>query len=241
MNRMAILFAVGILSMSVVSAQRQQNLPTDAPVDVFLTDKSKNPLPNEIVVFRSAKNSAAQYRELTDSLGELSVYLPAGDVYEYYVYDMKDTIPTKDDIKLLEIPALKPGQMYSDESPFIVNFTFQPAKDWDLEGCNFDNGKATLQPGSFAILDRLVSYLQRKSDQRIEVGGHTDNVGKKEANQKLSQDRANTVRDYLVSKGIDPARITTKGYGDSQPVDTNKTEAGRAENRRIEVSFLEQL
>jgi outer membrane protein OmpA-like peptidoglycan-associated protein len=239
MNRIIFLFGLSLITTSLTMAQGHQNLPTDAPVDVFLTDKSKNPLPNEIVVFRSSKNILAQYRELTDSMGELSVYLPAGDTYEYYVYDMKDTIPTKDDIKLLEIPALKPGQMYKDENPFIVNFTFQPAKEWDLEGCNFDNGKATLQPGSYAILDRLIAYLQRKEDQRIEVGGHTDNVGKKEANQKLSQDRANAVRDYLVSKGIDPARITTKGYGDTKPLETNKTEAGRAENRRIEVTFLD--
>jgi OOP family OmpA-OmpF porin len=72
---------------------------------------------------------------------------------------------------------------------------------------------------------------------RIEISGHTDNVGTRERNQQLSGDRANSVRDYLVSKGIDASRITTRGAGPDEPVAENKTAAGRQKNRRIEFKI----
>jgi outer membrane protein OmpA-like peptidoglycan-associated protein len=125
------------------------------------------------------------------------------------------------------------------DKPQVVTYQFLPAKSFILEDCNFDNGKATLQEGSYQVLDELVAYLVRKDDEKIELGGHTDNVGSAASNLKLSQDRANTVRDYLISKGIDPARLQTKGYGLSMPIESNNTAAGRAVNRRTEVKILE--
>ncbi|MGZ4035465.1 MAG: OmpA family protein, partial [Bacteroidia bacterium] len=68
----------------------------------------------------------------------------------------------------------------------------------------------------------------------------TDNVGNKDANQKLSEDRANSVRTYLIKKGIAAERIVAKGYGDTQPIDDNKTEAGRQKNRRTEVRTIKE-
>jgi OOP family OmpA-OmpF porin len=120
-----------------------------------------------------------------------------------------------------------------------MSFQFLPPKNFVLDNCNFDFGKATLQESASPVLDELVAYLKRKEDDKIEIGGHTDNVGKAESNLKLSLDRANAVREYLINKGIDPARLTAKGYGMTQPIADNKTEAGRAENRRTEVSILE--
>lgn len=120
-----------------------------------------------------------------------------------------------------------------------MDIQFQPAKTFVLEDCNFETGKSVLQPESYAVLDELVAYLTRKDDERIELGGHTDNVGSAASNMKLSQDRANVVRDYLLSKGIDPNRVIAKGYGMTQPVADNKTESGRAQNRRTEVKILE--
>jgi OOP family OmpA-OmpF porin len=73
---------------------------------------------------------------------------------------------------------------------------------------------------------------------RIEVGGHTDNVGNDAANQKLSEQRANAVREFLIAKGIDGTRIVAKGYGETKPIATNETEEGRAQNRRTEVTVL---
>jgi outer membrane protein OmpA-like peptidoglycan-associated protein len=111
-------------------------------------------------------------------------------------------------------------------------------KSFVLVDVNFETGKATLEDESFPVLDELVAYLNRKDDERIEVQGHTDNVGSAVSNLKLSDDRANTVRAYLLMKGIDPSRVIAKGYGMSQPVSDNKTDEGRAQNRRTEVRIL---
>ena len=92
---------------------------------------------------------------------------------------------------------------------------------------------------SYAVIDELVAYMNRKDDERIELGGHTDNVGSAKSNLVLSEARANTVRNYLIQKGIDPSRIIAKGYGLSKPIADNRTEDGRAQNRRTEVTVLE--
>jgi outer membrane protein OmpA-like peptidoglycan-associated protein len=104
-----------------------------------------------------------------------------------------------------------------------------------LEGVRFDNNKATLKPESFPVLDKAAVGLKDWGDIKVEIAGHTDSVDSDEHNMKLSQSRAETVRDYLVSKGISADRLTAKGYGESSPIADNKTEEGRATNRRVEM------
>lgn len=208
------------------------SIPKDAPVDVTITDFKDNPLPNEIMIFRS-KRSDREYQGQTNDAGKFSTRLPAGDVYNIFILGFKDSTS----IDSLVIPALQGNQFYKD--PFVVTYQFLPAKSFVLENCNFDNGKATLQESAYTVLDELVSYLKRKDDERIELGGHTDNVGSAASNLKLSLDRANTVKDYLVSKGIEETRIIAKGYGSTKPIADNKSAAGKAENRRTEVTILE--
>ena len=140
----------------------------------------------------------------------------------------------KDDIRILRTSGT--GLILN---PFKVDIQFQPSKTFVLEDCNFESGKATLEPESYTVLDELVAFLVRKDDARIEVGGHTDNVGKPAANLTLSMDRANTVRAYLLTKGIDPERVIAKGYGMTVPIADNKSEDGRAQNRRTEVTILD--
>jgi outer membrane protein OmpA-like peptidoglycan-associated protein len=98
----------------------------------------------------------------------------------------------------------------------------------------FDFDKATLQPASYVDLNRAVEWLKANATVKVELAGHTDNVGSREYNKKLSHDRAEAVRSYLVSKGVSPARLTASGYGMEQPVATNDTDEGRALNRRVE-------
>jgi outer membrane protein OmpA-like peptidoglycan-associated protein len=110
-----------------------------------------------------------------------------------------------------------------------------------LEQVFFDTGKATLRPGSSEVLDEVVSaigQLRPGVGGRVEIQGHTDNVGSDERNQALSQARAEAVRTYLVDSGVDPGRLTAKGYGESAPKTTNRTPEGRQANRRVEFVFL---
>jgi OOP family OmpA-OmpF porin len=110
-----------------------------------------------------------------------------------------------------------------------------PPKKLVLEGVNFDNDKATLRPESIAVLDKAAESLKEWGDVKVEVAGHTDSVSGDDYNMKLSQNRAETVRSYLISKGIAADRLTAKGYGESSPVADNETEEGRFKNRRVEL------
>jgi outer membrane protein OmpA-like peptidoglycan-associated protein len=104
-----------------------------------------------------------------------------------------------------------------------------------LENILFENNKTVLLSQSSIALDKLVNQLQANKTIKMEVRGHTDNVGNEEAiNQKLSEERAKVVVNYLVSKRIDPNRLSYKGLGSKQPIASNETEEGRQKNRRVE-------
>lgn len=226
------ILAMPVLAFSQNETVQNAAIPKDAPVNVKMTDFKKNVLNNEIVVFRSKANGK-EYQGLTDSTGKFSTRLPAGDIYEIYVLGFKDSTS----YNVLNIPPTKGNAYY--KNPFEVNIQHLAAKSFVLTDCNFETGKAELLPDSYAVLDELVAYLVRKDDEKIELGGHTDNVGKAQKNLALSEARANTVRAYLLTKGIDPARVTARGYGFSVPIASNKTVEGRAQNRRTEVKILE--
>jgi len=93
-------------------------------------------------------------------------------------------------------------------------------------------------PNSTKILEATVKGLQKFDSVKVEISGHTDNVGSLEFNEKLSQARADAVRNYLIRKGIAEDRIVAVGYGYSRPRGDNRTEQGRAMNRRIEISII---
>jgi OOP family OmpA-OmpF porin len=109
----------------------------------------------------------------------------------------------------------------------------------DLAGdALFDTGKSGLKPAGKAKLDELASKLSRMKVESIVATGHTDSVGSAARNEKLSMKRAEAVKNYLVSKGADASRIRTVGKGETQPVASNKTAAGRAQNRRVEIEII---
>ncbi len=103
-----------------------------------------------------------------------------------------------------------------------------------LKGVNFETGSATLTKESYAILDEVIAGLRDNKDVSIEIRGYTDSQGGVAANQKLSERRANTVLQYLVTNGIEPTRLRAVGLGEKDPIASNNTPEGRAQNRRIE-------
>lgn len=113
---------------------------------------------------------------------------------------------------------------------------FEAGKPLVLKGVNFETGKATLLPESQVVLDSVATSLIDNPEVTVEVGGHTDNTGRRTTNLRLSQARADAVKAYLVSKGINADRMTTKGYGPDSPTADNATADGRAANRRVELS-----
>ena len=105
-----------------------------------------------------------------------------------------------------------------------------------LYGINFDSDSDVIRPESKPTLDRVVAMLKANPTLNVTIGGHTDNTSTPEHNQDLSTRRANAVKQYLVTAGIDAARMDATGYGSSQPVATNDTALGRAANRRVELA-----
>jgi outer membrane protein OmpA-like peptidoglycan-associated protein len=108
-----------------------------------------------------------------------------------------------------------------------------------LEGVYFETGKAVLKSESFPALDEVVKVMEEDPRYILKISGHTDNVGSDTANMKLSKDRAQAVEQYLESKGLDAKRFRVEGFGATRPVASNSTDAGKAQNRRVEFSIIQ--
>lgn len=105
-------------------------------------------------------------------------------------------------------------------------------------GINFATNSATVEPRFRETLDRVASVLSEYGQTYIDVYGHTDSTGSDSYNQGLSERRAISVADYLSTRGVQPARIATRGFGETQPIETNETEEGRSANRRVEIKIV---
>jgi len=128
---------------------------------------------------------------------------------------------------------------YKDEDGCPDKIVEKIEKQFVLQGVNFHSGSAVLTEESLPILDQVVDLLDQHKQSRFEISGHTDASGSVKLNEKLSLDRANSVKKYLVDKGIDASRFVTKGYGPNRPIDSNDTPEGKAKNRRIEFYRLQ--
>lgn len=160
------------------------------------------------------------------------------DAYEKLTRDYRKAI---DELDALVYKAkfdwmTEESEDLSLEKDFHVQ-TAQIGTKFELKNIFFDLGKATLRPESKTELDKLYEIL-KFSEIEIELGGHTDSIGTDEDNQKLSQERVNAVKSYLVEKGISEKRLVAVGYGEKQPVAPNATPEGRQMNRRVEVKIL---
>lgn len=133
-------------------------------------------------------------------------------------------------------------EVVSDEiTPVIKNLSLTPIEvglTVRLKNIYFDFDKTTLKSESFIELDKVVDFLKRNPTVSIEISGHTDSKGSDTYNETLSQGRSQAVVDYLISQGIDASRLEAHGYGESKPIDSNDTEEGRANNRRVEFTVL---
>lgn len=133
-------------------------------------------------------------------------------------------------------------EFIGDSTLLVRNYGMQPMSTGArivVENILFTTGKATLRAESYSELNKLVRLLLENADVRIEVSGHTDNVGSASLNKRLSRSRAQSVKSYLESQGVDAGRIEFEGYGFDRPIAPNETEEGRAANRRVEIEVIE--
>jgi len=222
-----ITLSLTFFSVKIAFCQELVATETKALMVVLVTDFSKNPLANETLIFIGDK-AKKEISVTTGKDGKAKVLLPEGDTYDVKYREFTEQV----NYTKVAIPS-KPGAF-----TFNLNIKFEPEKVYTLKDVHFDTGKATITSGSFPSLNELVGALKAKPTMTIEIAGHTDNVGTPESNQLLSQDRANSVKQYLVSKGIAANRLTATGYGDTQPIASNDDEEGRQQNRRTEVRII---
>jgi outer membrane protein OmpA-like peptidoglycan-associated protein len=212
---------------------------TEAALRFILVDKDKGPIRGTVIAL-TAPDGKKYHAEETDADGYTELLVPVGQKYDitYLSLGIREIAAQ---VTVTDAPrqSIKLTLRYKGPPPpppIIV--PTPPATRFILDGVNFDTGKATLRPESVGRLDSVAELMTYKKSARIEISGHTDNVGKKKANQILSEKRAQACRDYLVSKGIDASRLTTVGYGDERPIAPNDNEQGRQQNRRIEATEL---
>lgn len=218
-----------LISALNLTGQNLQPTETEALLNVLVMDAEKKPHEGQEVTFVSSEDTNA-YAGITDANGKFSILIPKGRMYDVRY----KTFTANLSHKTLTIPA--------DEGRLTFDYTIHimPPKVYTLDNVFFDSGKTTLSKESFKELDELAEYMSKKPSMIIEIAGHTDNVGIRESNLQLSEDRAQAVRAYLIKKGIAPERVIAKGYGDTQPVESNDSPEGRKENRRTEVRIIKE-
>ena len=224
---------------------------TEAAMRLFVVHPENGPLPG-IVIKLTGPDGHEYYTDETDSQGYAEVLVPAGQRYdlEYLSLGRRSTVAHVDvpagphqDIRLTLryrpwAPPPRPAPPPVAATPDAPPPAPPPEEGLVLEGILFETGSATIDPESNPRIDRVVEYMTHRPSVRIRIAGHTDNVGDPRRNQALSEARAQAVRSYIVSHGIDGSRVEAVGYGDTQPVASNDTEEGRAQNRRISAIEL---
>jgi OOP family OmpA-OmpF porin len=160
-----------------------------------------------------------------------------GDGVAYYLDECADT-PKEAKVDEKGCPVDSDGDGvadYQDECPGTPkSMTVNITGCWIAKGLEFDSNKWEIKPKYYGLMNKAVRVFQVNPALTVEIVGHTDNTGSEELNQKLSEKRANAVRDYFIANGIASDRLTARGMGEKDPIASNDTPEGRAQNRRIE-------
>jgi outer membrane protein OmpA-like peptidoglycan-associated protein/tetratricopeptide (TPR) repeat protein len=194
-------------------------------------DQTGKPTEATITVTDNAtKEVVAQYRSNSET-GQYLMALPSGKNYGI-------AIEKEGHLFYSENVSLNDADGFKEYKQDITLVTVKTSSKIVLKNIFFDSGQSTIRLESTAELLKLADFLKKNPSVRIEISGHTDNIGDETLNQKLSEMRAKTVVNFLVQNGVSASRLVAKGYGSTQPVAVNTTEEGRQKNRRTEMKIL---
>lgn len=232
---------IGVINFLFMSGQNVVELePTEdtALVHIKVTDKNGIPEENAKVYIKSLDHSI-QKETKTDITGKFDVLLPEGKKYKFIVKKFGQDFIFDKEHQIIDIPQVE-GETEVQQD-IIISIVTNYSKAFSLNGVNFAPGKWDLDEESKKEINiALINQMNLNPKLKVEIAGHTDNVGDDAHNMKLSQHRANAVRDYVFSKGISHDRVISKGYGETNPTSSNATEEGRKLNRRIEVKVISE-
>ena len=204
-----------------------------ALVEGVISDFDQNVKVGEVILFENIMTKDL-YQTVSNDSGAFGIELPYAQSYLIKIKGFNDA----QNYIELNIPALKEEL---SEVVYKVDIQFEPPKQFTLDRVHFDFGKSSLTKESFAEMEELLEFMKRKKLAIIEIAGHTDNVGEPAANLILSQKRAESVQNYLISNGIEEERVIAKGYGEEQSIAANDTSEGRQINRRTEVRIIKDI
>lgn len=192
--------------------------------------KTKRPVSADIIIEDLGTQKHAGEALSNISTGEYSIVLPYGKNYGFHAY-AKGYLSVNENLELAEV------KRYTELNKDLLLVPLEKGESIPLNNVFFERGKPELRAESFPELDRLIQILNDNPTMEIDVDGYTDNIGSRPSLIVLSQERASTVKAYLVSKGVASRRIRGKGYGPVKPLFTNDSEENRMRNRRVEVKI----
>lgn len=201
-----------------------------APIKVTVLNFKNIPYEGDNVYF-VAQNGSGSFSGITNKKGQFHIDLPSGAVYDIKIKSIGDEV----EYNTIEVPTLEDGQFFHEME---LTISYEAAKSYELNSLQFETGKATLKKDCYPMLTDLIEIMKLKPTMKIEIGGHTDSDGDDAMNMQLSQQRAEAVRNYLISQGISAHRMISKGYGETRPKISNATPSGKAINRRTEITIL---
>ncbi len=205
---------------------------TEALLECIVTDPEKIPEESAVVIVESADKTF--YKEgISDIDGKFKLLVPEGKKYNIKVKKF-----AKDFQFNIELPFVDGASEFTQ--PLRIKLVKSYIRGYTLDHMYFDVNKWEIKEDAFPTLNKLYQSFRKNPKLVIEVGGHTDNVGDEGANHRLSQKRADAIREYLIQKGVSEDRVLSKGYGEKEPIAPNDTEAGRAKNRRTEIKVIEE-
>ncbi|MBQ3999056.1 MAG: OmpA family protein [Paludibacteraceae bacterium] len=205
-----------------------------ATVSGVLTDKAGKPLDAEIVWEDLVTHHEVGRSRSNPIDGTFFIVLPKGKIYGYYV-DKEGFFPIAENIDLRDVENMV--EMTQDITVVTYEQMIEEEIPMPLNNLFFPTAQAVLLPESQSELRRMAKIIIELG-AKVEISGHTDNVGNKTANQLLSEQRAKAAYDFLVAEGCNPELLQWRGYGATKPIADNRTENGRQQNRRVELRFV---
>lgn len=206
---------------------------SEALVNFVVSDYSDIPEEGAIINLECA-DPALSKKGVADINGKFSVLLPEGKDFKMSVFKFNETF----DFDTLKIPSIK-GLIGFDQQ-LKIRIVKHYVRTYNLDNLYFDTGKWNIKTESLPPLNALYHALVKNPKMKVEIAGHTDNVGEDVSNMQLSQRRADSVVEWLIAKGINKDRMVAKGYGETAPVASNDIDPGRQKNRRTEVRVIEE-
>ena len=188
-----------------------------------LETPEKTPIEGQFLkIINTAKN--INYELTTDESGRFEILLPAKEKYTIVLENFTGEMGQLE----LQLPDL----YAENDFTYYSTLTLQVSNELNI---SFKTNSYELVPSSYPYIDQLYDWLSEKEILKVKIIGHTDNVGAASSNLILSKNRANSVREYLIEKGIDSKRISSKGLGETKPIAPNDSDQGRQRNRRTEI------